>query len=309
MAISIIDSSYLSYKSYFAFASNHLSVVRDGEEIITSAIFGFVRELLSLTDYGYQTIICVWDTPPYYKKDKIQTYKEKRKKDIPSLANEREMIKGILYNLNIPSLYAKTYEGEDVASYIINKMGHNREIHFYTNDKDCYALLDNNVQLINTVFNRKLKRSELTYFSIEDLEKEFGVTPKQFSEMKTIMGCASDNVQGVVGIGPKKASDLISHYKTVRNVYFNLDQLKPKLAEKLINAKNDGSLNESKFLTTIVPPPKVELFVPKIKLSFEQILGYIEAYSLLKGANKLQLVKLRERNKSRIEELQRILKW
>jgi DNA polymerase-1 len=302
------------YKSYFAFAQNHLSVIKDGEEINTSAVFGFVRELITLyNNYHYKEIICVWDSPPYLKKTIWPTYKERPKKDLPSFEHEKEIIKAILFDLGIPALYQKGYEGEEIAASIIDQLAtdDDHKVDFYTNDEDCYALL-NNANLINSIANKKLKRSELSTFTKDDLLKKYSLTPKQFSEAKVLMGCQSDNIQGIKGVGIKTASKLIQEFKTVRGVLRNFDRIEfknEKLAAKIAQAIDDGSIQQSRFLTTINRPKKLLRYIPKTKVGYEQILAYLEAYTLISGANKLILARMKSLSEQRIKIFRRFIQW
>ena len=59
------------------------------------------------------------------------------------------------------------------------------------------------------------------------LEK-FGVRPDQVIQVQALMGDSSDNVPGVPGIGPKKASELINEFGTLDRLYENLDKVKNK---------------------------------------------------------------------------------
>jgi len=48
----------------------------------------------------------------------------------------------------------------------------------------------------------------------------------------------SDNIAGVAGIGPKTAQELVSTYGGLGDIYMSLDQLKPKLKDKLVAAQD-----------------------------------------------------------------------
>ena len=54
----------------------------------------------------------------------------------------------------------------------------------------------------------------------------YGVTPTEFIDVKAIMGDKSDNIPGVSGIGEKGAISLIKEFKSIENLYENLECLK-----------------------------------------------------------------------------------
>jgi len=304
----IIDSSYLAYKSFFAFKNKHLTVEKNGEIINTSSIFGFIREIIKLKKLNYDFIICVFDTKPYLKKIKYESYKEGRKSSIPELGQEINIIKAILTDLKIPCLYAKGYEGEEVASALINILNNsNNTIDFYTNDEDCYALISNKTRLITT--NKKL---DIVYFGKDELKSKYNITPKQFVEFKILTGCRTDHVKGVTGIGPKNATILINKFNTVDNIINNLDEIREtnsKIAEKIEIAVKDNDIEKSKFLTRIDNPNKITRFALEHKIKYTDILEYIEAYSLIKGQNRLLLKNITNKQKNLFKAIRKEIKW
>ena len=54
-------------------------------------------------------------------------------------------------------------------------------------------------------------------------------------DLKALMGDSSDNIPGVVGVGPKTATELLLKFGSLDGIYSNLDDasIKPKLREKL----------------------------------------------------------------------------
>uniref|UniRef100_A0A6M3K2H1 Putative exonuclease n=1 Tax=viral metagenome TaxID=1070528 RepID=A0A6M3K2H1_9ZZZZ len=307
MKILIMDSSYLMYKSFFAFKNKHLTVEKNGETIRTSSIFGFIREIIKLKRLNYDFIICVFDTKPYLKKEKYESYKEGRKNNIPELNQEIDIIKAILVDLKIPCLYATGHEGEEVASALINILNNTNSVDFYTNDEDCYALISNKTKLITT--NKELN---IVYFEKNELKLKYNVTPKQFVEFKILTGCSTDHVKGVTGIGPKNATILINKFNTVNNIINNLNKIKktnPKIAEKIEKAIKDNDIEKSRFLTRIENPNEIIRFSLKNRIKYTNILDYIEAYSLTKGQNRLILKNIRNKQKDLFKTIRKEIKW
>jgi len=295
MKILIIDSSYLTYRSYFAFKGRHLKIERDGEEINTSAIFGFIREIIFLkTEERYDYIIAVNDTGPYLKKKIDPNYKKRpdKKISVPSFNDEKELIQAILYDLNIPCYFAKGYEGEEVAKALIEKYKKKHDIEFYTNDEDCYALIDDNVKLVKT------DKGEVIKFGKKDLQKKYNVTPKQFVHMKALTGCKSDNVTSVIGVGPVTASKLVNEFGTVRNVVKNLDNISKNLKIKIRESINNGNLNKSIILTRMEIPNKLQAYKPDTQLKYNDIFKYIDAQTFLKGSSQVVLMNIQKSQKA-----------
>jgi DNA polymerase-1 len=300
------------YRSYFAFKDKHLSVEKDGETIITSAIFGFVREIIKLYSlYNYDFIISALDAPPYIKKDKYPFYKERPQRGLPSFAEEKELIKAILTDLYIPCLYYPGYEAEDAMAFILQKLDEHDETNIYTSDEDCYALLSKNTSLISMKVENKT-RPYHSFFTEEDLMDKYGVTPKQFRVFKAITGCKSDRVPGVPGLGEKKAYWLVNRFKTFKKIKENIKTIikeNPGIGNKLSKSISNGELRVSRYLTKIEPPEKLLLLAQKEKVSYEKILEYLEAETLIEGSNRLFLKKIREKQIKSFLTVERKILW
>jgi DNA polymerase-1 len=294
MRILIIDSSYLIYKSYFAFKGRHLKIERDGQEINTSAIFGFIREIIHLKTEGkYDFIIAVNDYPPYLKKNIDEEYKKRpdKKISVPSFDDEKVLIQAILYDLGIPCYFSKGYEGEEIAKALMKKYKNKHQIEFYTNDEDCYALIDDNVTLVKT------DKGEIIKFGKENLQQKYNVTPKQFVHMKALTGCKSDNVTSIIGVGPVTASKLINEYGTIRNIIKNLDNVSSNLKTKIKEAIDNGNLNKSIKLTRMEIPNELQTYKPEIQLKYNDIFEYIDAQTFLKGTSQVVLMNIQKSQK------------
>jgi DNA polymerase-1 len=115
-----------------------------------------------------------------------------------------------------------------------------------TPDKDYAQLLSDNI------FMYKPKRfgKEAEVVTVEKICQKYNINdPIQIIDILALWGDAADNIPGAPGIGEKTAQKLISKYGSVENVYKNIDDLKGKQKENLINFKEQIEL--SKFLVTI----------------------------------------------------------
>lgn len=53
-----------------------------------------------------------------------------------------------------------------------------------------------------------------------------GITPKQFIDLKALMGDKSDNIPGVTKIGEKTGLKLLLEYGSLEGVYESIDGMK-----------------------------------------------------------------------------------
>jgi 5'-3' exonuclease len=132
-----------------------------------------------------------------------------------------------------PLLRFEGVEADDIAAYlckILPKKYSAKNIWLISSDKD-YDLLVNDTTSRFSYVTRK----ETT---IDNWEEHYDCTPEQYISIKCLTGDSGDNVKGVEGIGPKRASDLVKQYGTIFDIIAELP-----IASKY---KYILSLNESK---------------------------------------------------------------
>ncbi|HMS91743.1 MAG TPA: 5'-3' exonuclease H3TH domain-containing protein [Candidatus Absconditabacterales bacterium] len=71
-----------------------------------------------------------------------------------------------------------------------------------------------------------------------------------------MVGDSADNIKGITGIGPKKASDLIQKYQTIDNIYHHIDEISGEVKQKLLAGKED--VYTSRGLIELKSIPEIE---------------------------------------------------
>ena len=93
-------------------------------------------------------------------------------------------------------------------------------------------------------------KTEIEDYYPEDVKAAYGVNPLEFIDVKALQGDTADNIPGVPKIGAKTATDLISQYGSVENIYEHLEEItKKSVKETLQNNRELADL--SKVLATI----------------------------------------------------------
>ena len=72
-------------------------------------------------------------------------------------------------------------------------------------------------------------------FDAQDVVKKFGVRPEQLVDFLALAGDRGNGINGVPGIGPKSAGELLSRFETLEDVLQAVDDLEGKLGERLRN--------------------------------------------------------------------------
>ena len=70
-------------------------------------------------------------------------------------------------------------------------------------------------------------------FETQDVVKKFGVRPEQLVDFLALAGDRGNGINGVPGIGPKSAAELLSRFETLEDVLQAMNDLEGKLGERL----------------------------------------------------------------------------
>ena len=105
-----------------------------------------------------------------------------------------------------------------------------------TGDRDMYQLVTEHVNVVST----RKGLSDVAIMTPESVDDLYhGITPALVPDFYGLKGDTSDNIPGVPGIGPKKASALIAQYGSLDEVIAHADEVKGKMGENL-RAHIDG---------------------------------------------------------------------
>ena len=113
------------------------------------------------------------------------------------------------------------------------------------------------------------------------MKARYLVTPKEFIDVKALMGDTADNIPGVPGIGEKTATALIEKYGNIEAVHEDAANVKPPRASKNIVEFWDQAVL-SKELATIITNVPIAYDFAEAKLDRIQDLYTEDAYLLCK---------------------------
>ena len=236
----LIDANSILNRAYYA-----IRPLTNKEGLNTNGIFGFLNILLKeLEEEKPDLIACCFDVSRVtFRTAMYGDYKGTRKETPPELKEQFAPLKELLSAMNIPVLEKENYEADDIIGTLSRICSENQtECLILTGDKDDLQLVDEyvNVKLIIT----RMGKTETTRMDLAAVaEKYEGLAPKDLIELKAIMGDKSDNIPGVSGIGEVGGLKLISEYKTLENIYENIDSVKESLRKKLLADKENAFLS------------------------------------------------------------------
>lgn len=189
----IIDGSYLAHRSY---ASPYRLTTG---ELDATMIHGFIRTLNARRkEFEPNKIIVAWEShgTPNWRRELLSTYKPGKQLN-KQFVTSQEDLKILLYLLNVPQYYSPNNEADDVIARLI--LEQEKPILIYTPDKDIMQTIN---EYVHTYNGKEI-------FTQKEVKYKFGVWPEDIPEFLAIVGDNSDNIQGVKGIGPKKAIKII----------------------------------------------------------------------------------------------------
>jgi DNA polymerase-1 len=250
MSLFLVDGHALAYRSYYAFIRNPL-VNSKGEE--TSAVFGFVKTLLSILErYDPTHVAVVFDSrEATFRTGLYAEYKANRPEMPESLSAQIARLLEVLGAMSIPALALPGYEADDIIATLSKRFAGELAVRIVSGDKDFFQVVADKVQLVRP--GKSGSPDEV--FDADRVRAEYGLTPAQFVDYQALMGDATDNVPGVPGVGEKTALKLITDHGSLEGVYGALDSIAPpSLQRKLAEGKEQALLSrELVRLDTAVP--------------------------------------------------------
>lgn len=217
----------------------------------TNAIFGFFNILLSLIEKEQPDYVGVtFDlSVPTFRHELSADYKANRKKMQPELKIQIEQIKELLKSMHIQVISKAGYEADDLLGTLAKKAEQeDMQVTIVSGDRDLFQVASNKVEI--KIPRTKKNGTQVESFFEKDIKETYGVSPKEFIDVKALMGDPSDNVKGVPGIGEKTAIKLIQEYQSIENLLDQVENIKQKkLRENLILYATQA--RESKVLVTI----------------------------------------------------------
>lgn len=249
----VIDGNSLMHRAFHAVPPTMNAP--DGRP--TNAIFGFLNMFLKMIDaFNPDGVVVAFDKgKPRVRMEMLPQYKAQRPPMDPDLHAQFPMIKELLAALNVPILQSEGWEGDDILGTMA-RLGEEAgcDMLLVTGDRDMYQLVTEHVNVVST----RKGLSDVAIMTPESVDDLYhGITPALVPDFYGLKGDTSDNIPGVPGIGPKKASALIAKYGSLDEVIAHADEVKGKMGENL-RAHSDDALLSRKVATIRTDAP-VEL--------------------------------------------------
>lgn len=237
MTILVVDGNSILNRAFYGIRP---LTTKSGQP--TNAIYGFLTMLEKIkSETNPDRVAIAFDLKaPTFRHKAYEGYKANRKGMPEDLAAQLEPLKTLLTMLGYTLVSKEGFEADDILGTLSAEADKNGvKCYLATGDRDSLQLVSD-----NTTVDLASNKGNIMY-TPEKVKEDYNVTPAQLIDVKAIQGDSSDCIPGVTGIGPKGATDLISRFDNLDNIYENIDtiDIKEGMRNKLKNDKEQAYMS------------------------------------------------------------------
>mgnify|MGYP002610879165 CR=1 FL=1 len=221
------------------------------EGLHTNAVYGFLNIMFKILDEEKPEYLTVtFDVhAPTFRHEMFSEYKGTRKPMAEELRQQVPVIKEVLEAMNISTIEKAGLEADDLLgtlSRMCEESG--MDVSIISGDRDTLQLATEHVKI--RIPKTKQGKTEIENYYAADVVERYKVTPREFIDVKALMGDTADNIPGVPKVGEKTATDLMVQFGSLDGIYEHIDEVtKKSVKESLIQNKDLAYL--SRELATI----------------------------------------------------------
>lgn len=205
------------------------------------ALHGFMSKMHRLDrDYAWDDMLVVFDPVEgsVYRKSLFPGYKAHRPETDPDLKRQLVLVEQAISDLGFSTLKVPGVESDDVIGTLAKREGAKGSlVMIMTPDKDMAQLVDEQIGLLRPLRGEVSIDTPYDYLGESGVVEKYGVMPKQIADWLALIGDTSDNIPGVKGVGPKKASKLIEAHGDVRTILTHADKIPGALGRSLLESR------------------------------------------------------------------------
>lgn len=244
--IVLIDGHSILNRAFYG-----LPDLTNAEGLHTNAIYGFLTIMFKLLEEEKPEYLTVaFDVhAPTFRHKMYAEYKGTRKPMADELRQQVPVIKEVLHAMGVKTIECAGLEADDLIGILSNRCeNEGMEVTVISGDRDLLQLATEHVKI--RIPKTKQGKTEIEDYYAKDVEERYQVTPKEFIDLKALMGDTADNIPGVPSIGEKTATKIITQYHSIEEAHEHVDELKPPRASRALSEHWDLAVL-SKELATI----------------------------------------------------------
>ena len=287
----------------------------NSEGLHTNAIYGFLNIMFKILEEEKPEYLTVaFDVhAPTFRHEMYAEYKGTRKPMLDELREQVPVMKEVLKAMGIKIIEQAGLEADDLLGTLSKKCEANgMDVSIISGDRDLLQLATERVKI--RIPKTKQGKTEVEDYYAVDVKERYGVSPKEFIDVKALMGDTSDNIPGVPSIGEKTATKIVQEYGSIENAFVNVSALKPPRASKALEEHYDLA-QLSKVLATInvnaefeyaLEDAKIEnLYTEEAYIMFQrlQFKNLLSRFEVKAPVNKLEDSFVKITNKTQAEKV------
>jgi len=293
----LLDSHAILHRAYHALPDFSSS---KGEP--TGALYGVSTMLIKIIgDLKPDYIAACFDlADKTYRHEAYDEYKAGRAKTDEELIAQIKRSYDIFKAFNISVYFSSGFEADDILGTIVSQMEKDEDLKIIIASGDMDTL-----QLVSgdkvKVFTLKKGIKDTIIYDEKAVWERFGFGPKLIPDYKGLRGDPSDNIVGIKGIGEKTATDLITNFGSIEDIYKTLKKDKKLLLDKGIKQRivdllenGEEEARFSKMLATIRGDAPIDYKLPEKKwrddLPFEDVKKLFAELEFRTLADRLRVV-------------------
>lgn len=204
----------------------------------TGALYGLSSMLVRIiNDLSPDYLAACYDLKgPTVRHEAYEDYKGTRAKTDDALIAQLDNSRRIFEAFGIPIYEKEGFEADDILGTIAHLLQKQKEIEIViaSGDMDTLQLIDGSRVKVYTL---KKGINDTVLYDEDAVKERFGFPPVLIPDWKGLRGDPSDNIKGIPGIGEKTATDLITQFGGIEDIYKKLKKSDKLFLEKGIKAR------------------------------------------------------------------------
>ena len=224
----LIDGHSILNRAFFG-----LPDLTNAAGLHTNAVYGFLNIMFKIIETEQPTYLTVAfdEHAPTFRHKMYDAYKGTRKPMAEELRQQVPMMKQMLRAMGVVVISQEGLEADDLLGTMARDAeARGMEVTIVSGDRDLLQLATEHTKI--SIPKTKKTGTEIENYYASDVAERYLVTPKEFIDVKALMGDTADNIPGVPGIGEKTATAIIAQYHSIEDAHAHAEELKPPRAAK-----------------------------------------------------------------------------
>ena len=318
----LIDGSGLLVANYYgtlpreAYDESGYQYIPQINGLYTNAVFPTIKQIcdIALSSKCDYLGVAFDRSRNTFRKTLNSDYKANRKETPAPLKQQFSTCTKILESFGIFVISSEDYEADDLIGSISKQYSFFcDETFLLTKDKDYIQLVDDFTTVWMMLYKKEIADEKLKAFGLteengynkylppkvfpytpETVLKDKGIKPENFDQVLALMGDKADNIKGVKGISEETALKLISEYRTIDELYEEIEHANYTKTAKQLKAywKENLKISRSPFnaLIDYEQDARDSLLLSKIKTDIHIENFYIEKLTISETLKELDKV-------------------